>query len=64
MAVISVAVSTVDVVEDPINDWYSLVIQLPVRGSVSVKCHDCVTGTERHFNRNSGRCRFCQYQEI
>jgi len=42
MAVISVAVSTVDVVEDPINDWYSLVIQTgPWIGvcKVSRLCH-------------------------
>ena len=33
-------------------------------GPVFVKCQDCVTGTKRRFNRNSGRYQFCQYQEI
>ena len=29
------------------------------------KCHDCVAGTnKRRFNRNTGRYRLCQYQEI
>ena len=43
----------------PLSYWYK-----PVRGLVSENCQNCVTGTNRHFNRNSGWCRFCQYQEI
>jgi len=31
---------------------------------VCVKCHDCVTGTNRRYNRTSGLSRFCQYHEI
>ena len=29
-----------------------------------MKCHDCVTGTKRRFNRNLALYRFCQYKEI
>ena len=32
--------------------------------TVSVECHDCVTGTKRRCNQNSGWYWFCQYQEI
>jgi len=39
------------------------VVRGPVRGLVSVKCHNCVTVTKKRLNQNSGQCLFCQYQK-